>query len=226
MLQREERSKRRIILTEKGFDFIKHKELEFFKPAETKSSYESNLELYNLLREARNEASKRFQQPENMVCPDEVLKSISELRPDKASDLLKIKGFTQRTFNKLGEELLFVIKEFLKTENKQEEQIDKGKNLPANISETFNLIKKGYKISDIASLRKLTEAVISMQVETLLEYYPETDVKYMFDEEDFNRIIEEIKLGNTGLKDLKSRLPEHIGYPFLRIALAKYKTMK
>lgn len=226
MLQREERAKRRIVLTEKGFDFIKHKELEFFKPAETKNSYESNLELYNLLRESRNEAAKRFQQSENMICPDEVLKSISELKPNKAADLLKIKGFTQRMFNKLGEEVLFVIKEFLKTENKQEQEKDKGKNLPANISETFNLIKKGYKISDIASLRKLTEAVISMQVETLLEYYPETNVKYMFDEEDYNRIIEEIKLGNTGLKDLKSRLPEHIGYPFLRIALAKYKTMK
>ncbi|MGE5679247.1 MAG: RecQ family ATP-dependent DNA helicase, partial [Bacillota bacterium] len=219
LLQKEEKKQRRLILTEKGFDFIKNKEIEFFKPEGSPAeSFESNLELFNLLKEARQATANRFQQSGSLICPDEILRMISELKPQSPAQLLSVKGFTQKMFNKFGEEIILVINEYLQSKNSAA-QPQSEKKLPANISETYKLLKKGYKLPDIASLRKLSEAVISMQVETILEYFPETEISELFDNSDLNDIIQQIRKGYTDLKDLKSRLPENISYPQIRIAV-------
>jgi len=95
--------------------------------------------------------------------------------------------------------------------------------LAPNIIETKKLIEKNYTLKEIAQTIKLSEAVISMQIETLVEYEPEIDLSSLIKKENFNLIIEEAKKSFNNLKELKERLPARLTYPELRIALAKFR---
>ncbi len=181
------------------------------------SGYESDLELFNLLREVRTKASKKFVQSAYLICPDDVLREISRNRPMYKQDLLSIKGFSKRMFNKVGEEFLELIKSF-SPDNK-----DEVKELPSNLKETYLLLKKGYDLAGIASMRKLSEAVISMQIETIIQYEPGIEIKKLFGDFDYKEIENEMKKGNTDIKVLKEILNGRVSFPLLRIALASYK---
>jgi ATP-dependent DNA helicase RecQ len=156
-----------------------------------------------------------------LICPDEVLREVAIQRPANDRELLNIKGFTQRMFNKAGKEFLETISSFSEKPGNKFPEIKGG--IPKNIKETLNLLKKGYTLKDIASLRKLSEAVISMQVETIIEYQPDTDVQHLFEKGHLAIINDEIKKGFSDLKELKKRLPNEIGYPLIRIAVAMEK---
>ena len=180
---------------------------------------DKNLELFHLIREAREKASKKFLQSPNIICSDDLLAKISQQKPKTKSELLSIKGFNERMFNKLGNDFLEIINSFdldgEKSNNKKEVLI------PPNIVETYNLLKKKYTLQEISKLRKLNEAVISMQIETILSYAPETEIDSIIDINNLSLVNEKYKSGITGLKELKDSLPKDFSYPMIRIALAK-----
>lgn len=184
-------------------------------------NYENNLELFNLLREVREKAAKRFLQSPNIICPDHILSTISKEKPKTKYELLGIKGFNERMFNKIGNDLLEIINSFsdkdITLQNKNENKI------PSNISETYSLLKQKYSLEEISRLRKLTEAVISMQIETILEYLPDTDISGILEKQKLDLIRSEYRKGINSLKELKDKLPKEFSYPLLRIALAKLK---
>ena len=97
------------------------------------------------------------------------------------------------------------------------------RTIPQNILETYKLIKKEYSLKDISALRQLSEEVISMQIETILEYDQNVEVKYLFNKDSLSEIFRELEKGYSTLKDLKQRLGDKITYSLLRIAIAKYK---
>jgi ATP-dependent DNA helicase RecQ len=223
LIKRNKRSKKIIELTNEGYQKLKELGLTQ-EPAAEDLDYEKNLELFNLLREARKNASMKFMQTASLICPDQILKEIAGLKPKTKNELLSIKGFNLRMFNKLGNEFLEIINNFLVlTGTNGETAANTKKTMPENINETHKLLTKGYLLKDIASLRKLSEPVISMQIETILQYDPEINVSFLFPQGTYDKIIAEIKKGYTNLKDLKNRLTEDIGYPLIRIAAAKYK---
>ncbi len=189
---------------------------------QSENNYEETLELFNKLREARKEISEKFVQPAYLICPDDTLRIIAEKKPDTPNKFLLINGMNQRMFNKIGFEFLDIIKEHLKYSVANHE--NKGQTgLPANISETFILMKKGHTLAEISSLRKLSEAVVSMQIESILEFYPETEIENLFAAGELETINSEIFKGYKDLKDLKERLPEEITFSKIRIAAAKIK---
>lgn len=120
-------------------------------------------------------------------------------------------------FNKIGEEFLEIIKEEREKENTVKKQV------PENIVKTLELVKKSYSLADISSLTKLPEAVISMQIETILEYYPATNISSLMPGKEFELINNEIENGINDLKQLKEVLPNSISYGKIRIVLAKRK---
>jgi ATP-dependent DNA helicase RecQ len=211
-------------LSEKGLDFLKDNDLikdEFIE----QPMYEVNLELFNLLKEVRKKASKKFMQTGYLICPDEILKKISSTHPKTKTDLLMIDGFNNRMFNKLGIDILEAVKEFEESKKANSAKTKKElRTIPSNIQETFRLLTNSYSLKDIASLRKLSEAVVSMQIETILEYKNDVDVNHLFKKDELETIIKEIEKGYTDLKDLKEKLPDNITYPLIRIAVAKYKS--
>jgi ATP-dependent DNA helicase RecQ len=214
-------SGKKIVTGEKGNKILKDLGITVFSEKVTEFDYEDNLELFNKLREVRNAAATKFLQTNYLICTDEILRKVVETKPVTTQQLLSIRGINQRMFNKIGAEFIEVIKEHL---IEKERDTSKGEKIPSNIYETYKLITKGYSLSDIASLRKLTESVLSMQIETILEYYPQTDITGLIDKKIINEIISEFKNGFTDLKELKERLPDYIGYPKIRIVLSKIKS--
>lgn len=192
----------------------------FDKENESKNNYETDLELFNLLREARKKAAERFLQTSYLICPDEILKKVAVIKPVTKSQLMSIPGFNERMFNKIGNEFLQILNDYVKI---QKEIKTDTKKIPSSIRETFELLKKGFSLKDIASLRKLSEEVISMQIETILEYDPKISIESLFDLNYQKKISEEIKKGYSNLKELKSRLPSYISYAMIRICIAKEK---
>lgn len=222
IIQKNSNDGRYISLTKKGETICRNAG---FLKVNIKDShtYTYNIELYNLLREARKGASKKFSQTGYLICPDETLREIAEKKPQTRGELLQVKGFNNRMFNKLGEDFLEIIKDYSSKLEKEKSNDSDIKTLPTNINDTLKLIHKGYSLKDIASLRKLTEAVVSMQVETILDYYPDTKIEDLISAEILKIIESEIKIGFIDLKELKERLPEEISYPQIRIVVAKLK---
>ena len=181
--------------------------------------YEKDLELFRMLRETREIAAKKFLQSGNIICPDYLLSKISQQKPKTKYELFSIPGFNERMFNKVGNDFLEIINSFgdVKEGNKKNKYV----NLPANINETYNLLQKKYSLQEIAKLRKLTEAVISMQIETIIGYLPDTDISSILTDRNLDQVKEKFKEGITDLKGLKESLPKDFSYPQVRIALAK-----
>ena len=214
-------SGRELLLTKKGFKFLEDAGLSDISVIEEPASYENNLELFNLLREAKARTSKKFLQSGYLICPDEVLRTIASEKPETREELLRINGFTQRMFNKTGNDFLEIINIYRK-----EKVIVKNapkREIPPSIKETYNLLIKGYTLPAIASIRKMSDAVISMQIETIVEYEPSVDITKLFGGKLLETIMNEIRKGYTDMKDLRERLPREAGYPYIRIALAKNK---
>ena len=99
-----------------------------------------------------------------------------------------------------------------------------AKKIPTSIKETYELLRKGFSLKDISSLRKLSEEVISMQIETILEYDPNIEIINLFDVKLKEMIESEMNKGYSDLKELKSRLPSYATYAMIRICIAKNKS--
>jgi ATP-dependent DNA helicase RecQ len=217
----------KLALIKKGKDFLQNFNL-IMDEDENTPHYEVSLERYHQLREIREKASKKFMQTPYLICSDEILRIIAQKNPSTKDELLAIPGFNSRMFNKIGLDILELIHEdnsgIFEEEKSVERPSTAPKDIPANIKETFILVQKGYSLKDIASLRKLTEAVISMQIETILEYNSEINISHLFNKDELMMILKEVKKGYKNLKELKERLPHGIGYPQIRIAIAKYRS--
>lgn len=223
LIKRDLFSGHKLLLTNKGKDFLLKQNLITEKTEQ--NNYEENIELYHLLKEVRAKAANKFNQPKYLICSDEVLRKIAMNKPQSIAELLSINGFNERMFNKIGEELLQTINDFIVSPNNiSQNENNIKKKLPSNLEETYNLLLKGYSLNEISELLKQPPAIISMQIETIIEYYPETDISKLFDENIFNQILDEINKGCLNLKELKQRLSSSISYPQIRIALAKYKS--
>ena len=206
---------RLVEISSKGLNSIK----DIFSPEASQPDYEKDLYLYNILREIRKQASEKFLQTPYLLCPDAVLRKVAKEKPKTRAALLSIEGFNTRMFNKIGMEFL----EAIEHTPKETEQLTQSRELPKNIKATYDLLLKKYDLKEIAQLRKLSEAVISMQIETIVEYYPDCDIEYLFGKDKLNLIRKELEKGYSTLKELKERLPGDVTYAQIRIAVAKYK---
>ena len=224
LIKRKASNSKKFELDEAGLNYLK--KINVIETSETSiEDYESDIELFNILKEIRKKASKKFMQTGYLICPDEVLREIVNQKPLSENEILSIKGFNNRMYNKIGKEFLEGIQNFKQKNGNETDLLQRKENkeIPQNINETYVLLKKGYPLNSIASLRNLSEAVISMQIETIIEYEPGINITNLVSEEDINVINSEIEKGFADLKDLKKRLPENISYPLIRIAVAKYK---
>ncbi len=224
-------SKEKVIKSAGRKNFLRLQKDKKIEPAHTMTENESNpdkqrfeneLLLYNQLREVRKKASERFLQSGYLICPDSVLREVSRVQPKNKFELLGIKGFNSRMFNKLGNDFLEILSSYKPMDMRNQERSERL-GLPSNILETKKLIEKKYTLKEISDTIKLSEAVISMQIETLIEFEPNIDLSSMIKKENLNLIIEAARKNFTNLKELKERLPGRITYPEIRIAVAKFK---
>jgi ATP-dependent DNA helicase RecQ len=185
-------------------------------------SYDDELYLFNLLREARKKTADRFMQSGYLICPDNVLREVARFQPKSKFELMNINGFNSRMFNKLGNDFLEIISSYRPSAS-QKTKTETKRELPQNIVETKKLLQKKYTLKEIAETRKLSEAVISMQIETIVEFDTDVDISSLIKKDILQTIFVEAEKGFANLKELKERLPSKITYPEIRIAIAQFK---
>lgn len=183
-------------------------------------NYEFELKLFNQLRQIRKEASDKFGQMPHLICPDEILRSISKTKPQNHSSLLSVAGFNQRMYNKIGEDILAAIRAESKLNSTVTER-DKN-NLPRKTKLILELVEKKYTLEEIAVLSKTSESLLGIQLEGLVRMIPDFDISSLIKKEELDLINSLISEGITDLKELKSNLGTKISYAKIRLALAKY----
>lgn len=213
-----------LVLTEKGIElFTKYTELQNKELTKETENYELNVELYNRLREIRKNIAFKYSQTSNLVCDDSILREISVQKPKTPEQLFGITGFNQRMFNKLGIEFLEIINNFVK--EKKLDKCDDSQSeisLPDNIVGTYKLLKRGYNLGKIADFQKAHESIIALQIESIIEYLPNTDISNIINQKDFTDIKIEYKKGVTDIKELRAKF-KGLSVSQLRIAVAKIK---
>jgi ATP-dependent DNA helicase RecQ len=177
------------------------------------NNYESNLELFNKLREERNTAAKKFSQHPDIICTDRILRNLANEKPNSPSAILSIEGFNQRMFNKVGLEFLEVIKEYTEIAKTEKTFND----LPKHISQTYKLISKKYSLEEISILLKLTESIVSLQIETIIGYYPNENYESLIPSQEFEEIKKSISHNDEDIKEIKLKLPSRISYAKIRV---------
>jgi ATP-dependent DNA helicase RecQ len=186
------------------------------KKDETAPDFNIKLGLFNKLREIRLAAASKFSQPEQLICSDEILLDIVETLPENYNQLISINGFNQRMYNKIGEEFLHEIKKF-------NEQKDTKQKIPKEFESLYNLVSQKYTLSQIANKLRLSESVVSVQIESLIKFYPDTDIKSLVPYEKINMIKKTLEKGITNIKSIRESLNERVSYGEIRIVKAKMK---
>jgi len=181
---------------------------------------ETDLELFNLLTELRSNSAKKYLQNPQIICSDEILRRVTEIKPRKPSELLSINSFNKRMFNKIGLEILEVVNSFI---DKIEDGI-KNENISSTLVETFELVKKKYSLEDISKLRKLSETIISLQIEKIIEYDPKTDISSLVSKNEIDEIKKLYADNLRGLKEIKKMSSINLSYSKIRVILAKIRT--
>lgn len=204
-------------LADQGISFFTNLELQ----QAGDKSFEDELMLFNSLRQIRKEASDKFGQSPQLICPDEILRKIAKSKPKSHSELLSVDGFTQRMFNKIGEEFLSVIQS--QDRDKLGRTNNSRKNLPSAIKQIYDLIQKKYSLEDVANLCRLSEQLTALQIESLIHQLPSLDITSLIDKNTFSLVEKKINDGINDLKELRESLGSKISYAKLRIILAKKK---
>jgi len=188
-------------------------------------NYEKDLELFGKLSKVRNDASKKFNQPPYMICKDDLLREVVRKMPKNKFDFLSIRGANMRVWNKIGEDVIQTIKNF-EEQNKSNPTKNTGIKIPENLLTLRSLLKRKYSLAEISKAAKLPESVVSMQIESLLAYSPETEIDGVVSSETMELINNVIADGFIELKEIKSRLPQSVTYAEIRIVLAKRNALK
>lgn len=220
-VKKDQRRHGRLFLAQKGRE--KLIQLGAIQPDEIGTDHDSDLELFHLLRDIRKKAAGRFGQTEQLICKEEMLRTLTAEKPAAKNELLAIPGFSVKMFNKIGEEFLTAIKDFIEKHpsEKKDETAQPVSDIPENLIPAYNLLLEGSSLSEISDRLKLQPPVISMQIETILQYKPNTSIDSLFDREKIKQISAVLQDGITDIKTIKRRLPDEISYPEIRIVLAK-----
>ena len=206
--------------TDKGKSLFVFEDKEETEKPKAPEENQRTLVLFNKLREVRRSLSAKFTQPTQYVCPDSVLRAIAEKKPTTENGFFEIKGTNQRMFNKIGEPFLAVINEFVK---KPVSELEKEKEIPDEIENIRKLILRNYSFEDIKSMLKIPESLLSLQIESILKFYPETKIDSLFPAKIIDGVKEVIEKGGVqNLKDIKEKLHPSITYAQIRIVNAKY----
>lgn len=194
-------------------EFVKDKE----KKVKAKKVVKANVdnELFEKLREWRNGEAQKFGIPSYTVLPNKTLEQLSDVKPTKKSDLLDISGIGKMKFEKYGDKVIELVREYI-IEN-QKVTIKGGTNI-----KSLELYNKGKSLSEIAMERGLGEETILNHLVTLYESGEDLDLERLIEEEVKEEIIRKWEeMGRVkSLKEVFDGLEGKYGYREIKISLA------
>ncbi|MBN1637455.1 MAG: HRDC domain-containing protein [Ignavibacteriales bacterium] len=192
----------------------KEKTLKAKQETVEKEENSNALALFHKLIALRKSAARKYTQTEDLICSDKILIEITNMCPTTPSELFSIQGFTQRMFNKVGEEFLKATRDY-----KFNKVTDKS--IPTELQRILELIEQGNNLKQISNLTNLSETFLSFQIEVLIRFKPDIDIMSLIKNEDFELIKNEYEKGSEDINAIYSALGNKINKNKIRIALAK-----
>ncbi len=201
------------------------------KPKKTRSSVIDgtiNIELFELLRELRNEIANENDLIHYQVFTQKGLYEICELLPITKKQLLEIEGFGKVRVEKYGNQILEVIRaycdendietdESMEFDKRPEPKKKTGKGESDKMS--LELYQTGKAISEIAIERELAETTIFGHLSKFVAS-GEVKVTDLISEEHFKELSELIpKQKFENISDLKRQLNDKYSYSDIRLVL-------
>lgn len=194
------------------------------KPSPTSIDLRKNIPLFERLKNVRKLLASKFNQPEFLVCSDEILQEIAIKMPRTKEEFLVIPNMTEKIFLKCGEAMIEEINSFLSEQNNSDER---EKHLTENVRITLNMIKEGLSLIEICERRNLSDTIIAEHIITLIENSYNLEIEKLIPKEHINLIEKALNETNTNfLPAIKSKLPEEISYAEIRIYLSYRKKLK
>lgn len=209
-------------ITPKGLDELSYQQITEIKiePKATKSSTKidlrKNLSLYDRLKNLRKKIASKFNQPENFVCPDDLLREISVVMPRNKEEFRTISGMTEKVILKCCSEMIEEINKFL-AETEMSDNMNE-KNLPESVRITYNMIKNGMSLVEICEMRNLSDTIVSEHIITLIENNYKLDIQMLIPDEHIQLMEKVLKeTYSKFLPVIKSKLPDEISFAEIRI---------
>ncbi len=195
------------------------------KGTKTKRDYSdkgSNPKLFSALRQLRHRFAEQLGIDHFQIFTQETLYGICEALPVTEKQLRKVKGMGKIRVQKYGFEITEIVKEYCQENNiEPQDNIDEPKKKPSeNTKEiSYNMLKDGLSISEIAKKRELVEGTIQSH---LAHYIKEgkLNLSDIIGVKQANNLIYEIKQTKfDNLTDLKAKLNDKYTYGELRMAM-------
>jgi ATP-dependent DNA helicase RecQ len=189
------------------------------KSSSTQIDLRKNLPLFDRLKNVRRQLASKFNQPEFLVCSDEILRELSIKMPRTKEEFYLIPNMTEKIFLKCGEAMLEEINNFI-FEN-QPSNNEKDKLLPENVRITLNMIREGLSLIEICERRNLSDTIISEHIVTLIDNSYQIDIDKLIPQKHIELIEKALNESNTNfLPVIKSKLPEEITFAEIRIVIS------
>lgn len=191
-----------------------------------------NIELFELLRELRNDIANENDLVHYQIFTQKALYEICEVLPVTKNQLLAINGFGKIRVEKYGTQILQVINAYCKENNIEtddtlllEDQPEPKKKIRQGESSkvSLKLFQSGKSISEIAAERQLVETTIFGHLSEFLAS-GEVAVGDLISEAHFNELTTLIpKHDFENLSDLKRQLDNKYSYSEIRLVLNAIK---
>jgi len=213
-------------LTLKGEEILENQKvvelkIEQKKPHSTSIDLRKNIPLFERLKNVRKHLASKFNQPEFLVCPDDILQEIAIKMPKTKEEFFEIPGMTEKIFLKCSEAIMEEINSFSSEQNNSN---NKEVHLNENVRITLNMIKEGLSLIEICERRNLSDTIVSEHIITLIENSYDIKLEKLIPVEHIKLIEKAIKETNTNfLPVIKSKLPDEITYAEIRIYLSYKK---
>lgn len=186
--------------------------------------------LYQLLRKKRDELCDERSRPVYLIAGNASLEEMALYLPQTFDDLTCITGFGTVKSKEYGEAFLKIIGDYCEVHNLHSNMLSKPtkakkiekkglERIPTKLA-TFNLVKAGKSIAEIAFERKLSVGT----VESHISYFAglgEIDIT-SFISKDKQEIIRSalLRFGKASVKTLKENLPENVSYGEIRMMMS------
>ena len=188
----------------------------------------TNLELFELLRELRNEIAKENDLIHFQVFTQKALYEMCETLPTNKKELLEVNGFGKVRVEKYGSDILKVIRDYcdennIETSNDIDifEKVKNKKQKGETKKISLELYKSGNSIEKIAISRELNVNTIFGH---LASFLPSGEIKItdLISENNYNELIELIpKFEFDNISDLKHQIDNKYTYGEIRLVLGE-----
>ncbi|MEX1193251.1 MAG: DNA helicase RecQ [Brumimicrobium sp.] len=168
--------------------------------------------LFEELRKLRLKIAKEENVPAYIVFNDATLKDMVDKKPVRSDDMLDISGVGHQKMISYGAEFASLIKNFI-----DQEPVKKS-----TYEITYDYLKEGLGVSEIAMAREIQETTVYSHIAKLYSDGKTLDIKQYFSEEDFEKVNKaHQEVGDEeGLKPMFEYLNGEIDYGIIRICLA------